>query len=141
MSAITVPRTEAPGLVPPDIESTGHKRQTEAPIVTQRTVTPERNRTADFGGKPQATGAAPSAAADPANARRISYRRHDICSQLDTAGDVEEVDANVCVQMPLFASAEAAQGWLAAHPSGSCSPPAVSRVSTPRAPSWRCLRC
>ena len=33
-------------------------------------------------------------------------------------GDIEDVDAAVCVQMPLFASAEAAQGWLAAHPGG-----------------------
>jgi hypothetical protein len=33
-------------------------------------------------------------------------------------GDIEDVDAGVCVQAPLFASAEAAQGWLTAHPGG-----------------------
>ena len=37
-------------------------------------------------------------------------------------GDVEDVDAGVCVQMPLFASAEAAQGWLAAHPASQAVP-------------------
>ena len=33
-------------------------------------------------------------------------------------GDIEDVDADVCVQMPLFAPAGAAQGWLADHPGG-----------------------
>jgi hypothetical protein len=37
-------------------------------------------------------------------------------------GDIEDVDADVCVQMPLFASAEAAQGWLADHPGGRVFP-------------------
>jgi hypothetical protein len=37
-------------------------------------------------------------------------------------GDIEGVDAAVCVQMPLLASAEAAQGWLAAHPAGRAVP-------------------
>jgi alkylmercury lyase len=33
-------------------------------------------------------------------------------------GDIEDIDADVCVRSPLFASAEVAQGWLAAHPGG-----------------------
>ena len=38
---------------------------------------------------------------------------------LDLSGkNIDEIDANVCVQMPFFASAEAAQGWLTDHPSG-----------------------
>jgi alkylmercury lyase len=37
-------------------------------------------------------------------------------------GDIEDVDADVCVQMPLFASADTAQGWLAARPSGRVFP-------------------
>src|SRR5262249_35139631 len=37
-------------------------------------------------------------------------------------GDIEDVDADVCAQMPLFASAEAAQGWLGAHPGGRVFP-------------------
>jgi hypothetical protein len=43
-------------------------------------------------------------------------------NQAQTAGDVEELDADVCVQMPLFASAEAAQGGLDAHPGGLVLP-------------------
>lgn len=39
-----------------------------------------------------------------------------------TVSDVEEIDANVCVQWPLFSSAEAAQGWLADHPGGRFFP-------------------
>jgi alkylmercury lyase len=37
-------------------------------------------------------------------------------------GEIEDLDANLCVQTPLFASAEAAQGWLAAHPGGRVLP-------------------
>lgn len=37
-------------------------------------------------------------------------------------GDIEDVDAAVCAQMPLYASAEAAQGWLADHPGGRVFP-------------------
>ncbi|MQA03850.1 MAG: hypothetical protein GEV07_14380 [Streptosporangiales bacterium] len=37
-------------------------------------------------------------------------------------GAVEEVDANLCVQMPLFSSAAAAAGWLADHPGGRVFP-------------------
>jgi alkylmercury lyase len=37
-------------------------------------------------------------------------------------GDIEDVDADVCAQMPLFASAEAAQRWLADHPGGRVFP-------------------
>lgn len=37
-------------------------------------------------------------------------------------GGIEDVDAGVCAQMPLFASAEAAEGWLAAHPGGRVFP-------------------
>lgn len=36
--------------------------------------------------------------------------------------DIEDIDANVCVQGPFFSSAEAAQGWLAAHPGGGAFP-------------------
>jgi len=43
-------------------------------------------------------------------------------SQAETAGDVEELDASVCVQMPLFASAGVAQGWLDAHLGGLVLP-------------------
>lgn len=39
-------------------------------------------------------------------------------SEFEASCDIEEVDANICVQAPLFSSAEAAQGWLAAHPGG-----------------------
>ena len=34
----------------------------------------------------------------------------------------EDIDASVCVQMSLFASAEAARGWLAGHPGGRVFP-------------------
>ena len=49
------------------------------------------------------------------------------CGHLDeAAGDageiVEDVDASICAQWPLFSSAEAAQGWLAAHPGGRVFP-------------------
>lgn len=43
-------------------------------------------------------------------------------TQAAAADDVEQVDANVCVQSPLFSSAEAAEGWLAAHPGGRLFP-------------------
>lgn len=36
--------------------------------------------------------------------------------------DIEEIDTNLCVQWPLFSSAEAAQGWLADHPGGRVFP-------------------
>ena len=44
------------------------------------------------------------------------------CAPAETASDVEEVDANLCVQWPLFSSAEAAQSWLDAHPGGRVVP-------------------
>ena len=43
------------------------------------------------------------------------------CAPAETS-DVEEVDANLCVQWPLFSSAEAAQSWLDAHPGGRVVP-------------------
>jgi alkylmercury lyase len=36
--------------------------------------------------------------------------------------DADACDANLCSQAPLFSSAEAAQGWLAAHPGGRVFP-------------------
>jgi alkylmercury lyase len=39
----------------------------------------------------------------------------------------EQIDANLCVQMPLFANADAARGWLAAHPARRVCP--VRQVS------------
>jgi alkylmercury lyase len=45
-----------------------------------------------------------------------------VCAPAETAGDVEEIDATLCVQSPLFASADAAQGWLDAHPGGQVVP-------------------
>lgn len=55
---------------------------------------------------------------EPADAVVAVLRMQDVGNQAETAVDVEELDASVCVQMPLFASAEAAQGWLAGHPGG-----------------------
>ena len=57
---------------------------------------------------------------DPAGA--VVLMSPPACAPAETAGDVEEVDANLCVQMPLFASAEAAQGWLDAHPGSRALP-------------------
>ena len=37
-------------------------------------------------------------------------------------GDIEDLDATMCSQVPLFASAEAAQAWLADHPGGRVLP-------------------
>jgi len=42
--------------------------------------------------------------------------------KVEGAGDIEEVDANVCVETPLYSSAEAARGWLADHPGGRVFP-------------------
>jgi alkylmercury lyase len=39
----------------------------------------------------------------------------------------EQIDVNLCVQMPFFANAEAARGWLAAHPARRVCP--VGQVS------------
>jgi alkylmercury lyase len=36
--------------------------------------------------------------------------------------EIEQVNQNLCSQQPFFASAEAAQGWLAAHPGGRVFP-------------------
>jgi alkylmercury lyase len=36
--------------------------------------------------------------------------------------EIEQVNQHVCSQQPFFASAEAAQGWLAAHPGGRVFP-------------------
>lgn len=37
---------------------------------------------------------------------------------------IELIDANVCAYQPFFASADAATGWLAAHPGGRVFTPA-----------------
>ena len=38
--------------------------------------------------------------------------------QASISGTFEQINANVCTYQPFFASAEAAQGWLAGHPGG-----------------------
>jgi alkylmercury lyase len=45
-----------------------------------------------------------------------------LASSGKAAGDIEDLDASMCVQSPFFASAEAAQGWLDAHPGGRVLP-------------------
>jgi alkylmercury lyase len=45
-----------------------------------------------------------------------------VSAPAETADNVEEIDATLCVQSPLFASAEAARGWLDAHPGGQLVP-------------------
>lgn len=40
----------------------------------------------------------------------------------EAAGDIEDIDTNLCVQAPLYSSAEAAQGWLADNPGGRIFP-------------------
>jgi Alkylmercury lyase len=47
------------------------------------------------------------------------------CAEAASAGeevDADACDASLCVQCPLFSSAEAAQGWLDAHPGGRVFP-------------------
>jgi alkylmercury lyase len=73
---------------------------------------------------------------EPAGAVVAVLSPQECTNALETAGDIEEVDANVCVQMPLFASAEAAQGWLDAHPGGRVFPiREMWNLSAPR--DWR----
>jgi alkylmercury lyase len=45
-----------------------------------------------------------------------------LASSGTAAGDIEDLDASMCVQSPFFASAEAAQGWLDTHPGGRVLP-------------------
>jgi alkylmercury lyase len=59
---------------------------------------------------------------EPADAAVAMLRLQECRTAVETAGDVEEVDASVCVQMPLFASAEAAKGWLGTHPGSRVLP-------------------
>jgi hypothetical protein len=59
---------------------------------------------------------------EPAGAVLAMIAPQACMNAAETAGDIEEVDANVCSQMPLFASAEAAQEWLDAHPGGQVFP-------------------
>jgi hypothetical protein len=62
---------------------------------------------------------------EPAGAVMAMMGPQECTDAVETAagdGDIEDVDADVCVQMPLFASAEAAQGWLDAHPGGRVFP-------------------
>lgn len=61
---------------------------------------------------------------EPAGAVMAMMGLPECTTALEAAGDadIDEIDANVCVQSPLFASAEAAQGWLAAHPGGRVFP-------------------
>lgn len=47
------------------------------------------------------------------------------CAEAASSGeevDADACDASLCSQAPLFSSAEAAQGWLAAHPGGRVFP-------------------
>jgi alkylmercury lyase len=47
------------------------------------------------------------------------------CAEAASSGeqiDADACDANLCVQCPLFSSAEAAHGWLDAHPGGRVFP-------------------
>jgi alkylmercury lyase len=59
---------------------------------------------------------------EPADAVMAMLPLQECTNAVEMAGDVEEVDASVCAQMPLFASAEAAKGWLGTHPSGRVLP-------------------
>lgn len=59
---------------------------------------------------------------DPSDAVLAMSHPQELLDQNEAAGDVEDVDANVCVQAPLFSSAEAAQGWLANNPGGRVFP-------------------
>jgi hypothetical protein len=62
---------------------------------------------------------------EPAGVVVTMMGRRECANTVGTApggGDIEDVDADVCGQMPLFASAEAAQGWLADHPGGGVFP-------------------
>jgi hypothetical protein len=61
----------------------------------------------------------------PAGAVMAMMGPQECTSAVETAagdGDIEDIDADMCAQMPLFASAEAAQGWLGAHPGGRVFP-------------------
>jgi alkylmercury lyase len=61
--------------------------------------------------------------AEPAGAVMAIVDPEEVTNALETAGDIEEIDANVCVRCsPLLSSADAAQGWLADHPSGRVLP-------------------
>lgn len=55
---------------------------------------------------------------EPGGAVMVLPLLRELAPAAEAAGDIEDVDADVCVQMPLFSSAEAAQGWLADHPGG-----------------------
>jgi alkylmercury lyase len=59
---------------------------------------------------------------DPSGAVLALNHPQELGEMNEPAGDVEDVDANTCVQTPLYSSAEAAQGWLAAHPGGRVFP-------------------
>jgi alkylmercury lyase len=62
---------------------------------------------------------------EPAGAVVAMMGPHECANGVEEAagaGDIEDVDADVCAQMPLFASAGAAQGWLADHPGGRVFP-------------------
>ncbi|MGH3302392.1 MAG: organomercurial lyase [Streptosporangiaceae bacterium] len=57
----------------------------------------------------------------------LGVQAQTFAQTFEAAKDVEEVDANLCPQCgPLFASAEAAQGWMDAHPGGRALP--ISQV-------------
>lgn len=59
---------------------------------------------------------------EPESAVSVMLAQQECGDGLDAACDIDDVDANLCVQTPLFASAEAAQGWLVAHPGGRVLP-------------------
>jgi hypothetical protein len=59
---------------------------------------------------------------EPSGAVLALLHLQDLMKDAEGSGDVEDVDAKVCVQMPLYSSAEAAQEWLADHPGGRVLP-------------------
>jgi alkylmercury lyase len=59
---------------------------------------------------------------EPAGAVVSMPSSQGVQAEAKEAGGIEEIDANLCAQAPLYSSAEAAQGWLAAHPGGRVFP-------------------
>lgn len=59
---------------------------------------------------------------EPSGAVMAIWHPQEAREKFEKAGDVEDVDANLCVETPLFSSAEAAQGWMAAYPGGRVFP-------------------
>jgi alkylmercury lyase len=55
---------------------------------------------------------------EPSRAVLAVNHPREVSDLIEGRVDIEDVDANVCVQTPLYSSAEAARGWLADHPGG-----------------------